>query len=491
MRPAAAGASGPAGIVSELVLIGVVLVAAGLLFAQGLAIPADYDEGSYLAAVDALRHGQALGKDIFTPQPPAFYTVLAAGDAVLGTSLKAIRSEVIALALLGCVAAYLVGRLVAGRAAGLGAAALLAVAHPYPAFAGRISADLPALVVGLFALAAFLAACKWVRGRRGDALAAAAGALLALSVLVKLSSLTLVLPLAAYAIVAALPLRRIGFFAGAAIAVVLGFVLAYRSGLDGIWDGAVSYHTAARDVSGPGTSTGDNLRHYQHFFDPRTRNPLVLVFPLGVLAWIALPPRRRLPFWPLWLWSGVAIAFLIWHRPLHDNHDVLLAGALALAAGIAVGAALAFLPRLEALVGAALVTAVLTMGYVKEFRELHGAHGPEPPEVRWAVGQLRARTAPDELIATDRPIVAVLADRRLPGNLVDTAYLRFGAGYLSPREVLDDIDRSRVQAVAALRAFRDQPAILAGLRQRFETSIRFGGATIYLNPVRPPPASYR
>lgn len=486
-----AGASGPAGIVSELVLIGVVLVAAGVLFAQGLAIPADYDEGSYLAAVDALRHGQTLGKDIFTPQPPAFYTVLAAGDAVLGTSLKAIRSEIVALALLGCIAAYLVGRLVAGRAAGLGAAAVLAVAHPYPAFAGRISADLPALVVGLFALAAFLAACKSKRAWRADALAAAAGALLAVSVLVKLSSVTLVVPLAAYAVVASLPVRRIGFFAGAAIAVVLAFTLAYRSGLGGIWDGAVSYHTAARDVSGPGTSTGDNIRHYQHFFDPRTRNPLVWSFPLGVVAWIALSSRRRLPFWPLWAWSGVAITFLIWHRPLHDNHDVLLAGALGPAAGIAVGAALANRPRVQAIAGVALVSAVLTMGYVKEFRGLRAAHGSEPPEVRWAVEQLRARTKPDELIATDRPIVAVLADRRMPGNLVDTAYLRFSAGYLSPREVLDDIDRSGVKAVATLRAFRDQPAILAGLRQRFQMSIRFGAATIYVNPVRPPPASYR
>jgi hypothetical protein len=486
VRPAVAGASGPAGIASELVLVGAILAAAGVLFAQGLDIPAAYDEGSYLAAVDALRHGQALGKDVFTPEPPAFYTMLGAGDAVLGGSLKAIRSEVIALALLGCLGAYLVGRLLAGRAAGLGAATLLAVAHPYPAFAGRISADLPALVVGLFALAAFLAACRWRSGPQGDVLAIAAGALFALSVLMKLSLLTLAVAVVGYAVATALPLRRIAVFIWAATAVVVGFVLAYRSGLDGIWHGAVSYHTAARDVSGPGTSTGDNFRHYQHFFDPRTRNPLVWIFPLGLLAWVALPPRRRLPFWPLWGWGFVAFVVLVWHRPLGDSHDVLLAGTLGVAAGIAVGLALAVLPLRQALVGTGLIAAVLAIGYVKQFNDLHRAHGPEPAEVRWAADQLRARTGPDDLVATDRPIVAVLADRRMPGNLVDTAALRFRSGSLSPREVLEEIDRSGVRAVAALRAFSDQPAIVAGLRQRFGKRIRFRGTTLYINPVRPP-----
>ena len=482
MRSATAGTSGPAGIVSELVLIGVVLVAAGVLFAQGLAVPADYDEGSYLAAVDALRHGQVLGKDVFTPQPPAFYTLLVAGDAAIGNSLRAVRSEVIALALLGCLAAYLVGRLVAGRWAGLGAGALVAFAHPYPTFAGKISADLPAVVLGLAALACLLAARERRRGRYAAALASAAGALWILSVLVKLSLLSLIVPLVAFALQQPrLPWRRAALAAGGAVAVVVAFVVAYRSGLHGIWRGAVSYHTAARDVPGPGTSYGDNLRHYQHFFDPRTRNALVWVAPLGLLAWLALPRARRLRLAPLWLWAVVSFGLLVWQRPLHDNHDVLLAGSLGLAAGAAVGAALAAVPRREALVGAALVAGVLTMGYVKEFRDLHRAHAAEPAEVRWAVARLRERTSPQDLVATDRPIIAFLARRRVPGDLVDTAYLRFRSGYLSPQRVLADIDRAGVRAVVTARAFRDQPEIVVGLRRRFETRIRYDRVTLYLN----------
>jgi 4-amino-4-deoxy-L-arabinose transferase-like glycosyltransferase len=493
VRSAAAGASGPAGIVSELVLIGVVLIAAGVLFSQGVAIPADYDEGSYLSAVDALRHGQELGKDVFTPQPPAFYVLLRAGNAVRDHSVDAVRAEILALALLGCVGAYLTGRLVAGRLAGLGAAALLAVSHPYSTFAGKISADLPAVAIGLFALAALAVARKVRNERTAVALAGASGALFVFSALVKLSLLSLAVPLVFLALLRPRVSWRRAAAAGAGgAAVLLAFVIAYHAGLHGIWRGAVSYHSAARDVTGPGTSIGDNVRHYLHFFDPRARNPLSWIGALGLLAWLALPQYLRLRLAPLWLWAAIALLFNVTHKPLHDNHDVLIAGALGLAAGVSAGAALERVPRRQALVGAAAVTAVLTMGYVKQFLDLHRAHAPEPAEVTWSANELRARTHAGDLVATDRPIIAFLAHRTMPGDLVDTAYLRFRSGYLTPAEVLADIDRARVWAVVADRAFRDQPVILAGLRRRYRTVLRHDGALFYFNRrSSPSPASGR
>jgi hypothetical protein len=480
---AAAGASRPAGIVSELVLIGVVLTAAGVLFAQGLAIPADYDEGSYLAAVDAIRHGQMLGDEVFSPQPPAFYGLLVAGDAVFGNSLDGVRSAVILLALLGCLAAYVVGRLVAGRFAGVAAAALLALSHPYSTFAAKISADLPALTIGLLALVAVLGARSARTERVAYSLAALAGALFVVSALVKVSMLSLAFPLVAFALLRPrLSWRAAAAAAAGAAAVVVAFVAGYPGELHGIWRGAVLYHSAARDVSAPGASVRDNVEHYLHFFSPRTRNPLVWVGALGLVAWLALPPWKRLRLAPLWLWAAVSLGFLLSHVPLHDNHDVLLAGALGLAAGVSAGAALDRLPRRHALAGAAVLVAILTMGYVKQFLDLHRAHAREPGEVRWAVRELQARTRPGDVVATDQPIIAFLAHRRMPGDLVDTAYLRFRSGYLTPREVLGDIDRAHVRAVVAVRAFRDQPAILAGLRRRYGTQIRYGGAVLYLNP---------
>lgn len=402
---------------------------------------------------------------------------------MFGNSLDGVRSAVILLALLGCLAAYIVGRLIAGRWAGVAAAALLALSHPYSTFAGKISADLPAVAIGLLALAALLGAKRARTERVAYSLAALAGALFVFSALVKVSLLSLAVPLVAFALLRPrLSWRAAGAAAAGGGAVVVAFVAGYHGELHGIWRGAVSYHSAARDVSAPGASFSDNVEHYLHFFSPRTRNPLVWIGALGLVAWAALPPWKRLRLAPLWLWAVVSLVFLLSHVPLHDNHDVLLAGALGLAAGVSAGAALHRLPRRQALAGAGVLVAVLAMGYVKQFLDLHRAHGPEPPEVRWAVRELRARTQPGDLVATDRPIIAFLAHRRMPGDLVDTAYLRFRSGYLTPQQVLDDIDRSHVRAVVTVRAFRDQPKVVAGLRERFRTRLRYDGVVLYLNP---------
>ena len=46
------------------------------------------------------------------------------------------------------------------------------------------------------------------------------------------------------------------------------------------------------------------------------------------------------------------------------------------------------------------------------------------------------RTQPDELVGTDLPIVAYLADRRVPGQLVDSSFVRLGVGSLTDGEIL-------------------------------------------------------
>ena len=100
--------------------------------------------------------------------------------------------------------------------------------------------------------------------------------------------------------------------------------------------------------------------------------------------------------------------------------------------------------------------------------------------MRWAVELLRDRSRPGELVATDRPIVAFMARRQVPGNLVDTAYLRFASGYLDADEVFRDLDGNRVRVVAALRAFLDEQGVHRRLEREFPAKLRRPGATIYL-----------
>ena len=240
----------------ELALLGVVLAAAGLLFHHGLSAPASFDEAVYLLATAAMRHGQTLGSEIFTAQPPGFYTLIRAGQAVFGTTVSGGRNIVIAFALVGLVGAYLIGRRCSGAAAGLAAAALLAVAPPFPTFAANISADLPSFALGLLALAFLLFALD---GRAPVALSALSGALVAASISVKLSALTLRCPLPVSSgcdVPTCAPgcsSRWSSGFAAVAVALAVG----YRSGLHGIWVERSTTTTgrAASRARGSGSAT--------------------------------------------------------------------------------------------------------------------------------------------------------------------------------------------------------------------------------------------
>jgi hypothetical protein len=68
-------------------------------------------------------------------------------------------------------------------------------------------------------------------------------------------------------------------------------------------------------------------------------------------------------------------------------------------------------------------------------------------------------TRPGELVASDLPIVPYLADRRLPGNLVDTSAVRLASGSLTAA----DFERSPVRVFVVGRELapflRPRPAL--------------------------------
>ena len=137
----------------DLAALAVLLAAAGLLYARMLDSAPNYDEGVYMASLDALLHGERLGAEVFTVQPPGFYLLLELLSVLFGNSVEGIRVGFLLLALVGLAAAYVVGRAVAGRGAGLAAAAVVAVAPPFPVEAARISSDVPSIALSLVSIA--------------------------------------------------------------------------------------------------------------------------------------------------------------------------------------------------------------------------------------------------------------------------------------------------------------------------------------------------
>jgi 4-amino-4-deoxy-L-arabinose transferase-like glycosyltransferase len=389
----------------------------------------------YLASVDALRHGQELGSEVFASQPPGFYVLLKAEAAATGRSITGARVAMLVLALAGVLAAYAVGRALAGAGAGIAAAGVLATAPAYATESVRVAADTPSVALALAAVA--LAA--WTRGR-SVVLAALAGAVFTAALSVKLLVLPALIPLV-------LLLRRrtlLGAATVGALVVAGTLAVAFAGSLGAIWEDAVSFHRSARSVG------GGNAEHMIDFFSLKT--PFTWIAAAGAVA--AALRRRQLA---LWLFVIAAIAFLLAQRPLFDHHFVLLAAAGAVAAAIS-------LPLRRPLVGAALALAI-TAGWLQEWRQIGRNDAPEPAAVLAAARTLRTQTAPAEFVGADLPIVAFRADRRLPGELVDTSAVRFASGSLTDRRVLAALDRAGVRTVVVGREFGSRPRLLAELRR--------------------------
>ena len=439
---------------------------AAFVYLRGLEAAANYDEGVYLASLDALRHGQELGTDVYASQPPGFYVLLQALSLLPGDGVEGIRIAFVLVALVGLVATYAIGRRLAGVWGAFGAAALLAITAPWPVQAPRVQADTASVAIALAAVAvAFYA-------KRHPWRWAAVGALAGAAVSVKLLALSVLAPLAVL-LVAQRSWRAVGAAVAGAAAVWATPLLVYADALDELWESVVTDHRSAR---GLGPSYGDNIeRVLLHPLDWRT--PAGVLVPIGLVCAVLL--LRRVELLALGSWIAASALLLVAQQPLLDHHFVLLAAVLAVPAGAGIGGAVHWVPAPVRYAVAGVATLVLAVGFAQEERRLWRQDG-DPSGVTWAADELGRRTQPDERVGTDLPIVAYLADRRVPGQLVDSSFVRLGAGSLTDAEILAALEG--VTAVVVGRLYAERPLLLAALRERYPREITDDGVTIYLAP---------
>lgn len=450
--------------------LALVLTADALVWTRSLGKAANFDEGGYSIALDALRHGQDLGSEVFLVQPPVFYNLLQGIAWLVGPSFDELRVGMLALSLVGVAAVFVLGRALGGDWAGVAAAALYSITPPFPANAPLIEADPPSVTFALVALA--LAARGYGTGRHG-ALAFLVGVAVAASILTKLFTVTAVAPLLALALWLRATRRQLLLTAAGGVGLTLVAVLPHLNALQELWDGVVGGHLNQREVESPGHL--DNLRRIIDFFELRTPATYLLLAGVAAYAW-----RRPPGVWTLWTWAAAAIAFTLAMRPLLDHHLVLLAAAVAVPAGISLGYALSSLQAPARVAAVALALLLAAGGAAQQYRQAERNNVEEPPRVRWAVDVIERQTQPGELIVTDIPTVAVLADRRVPGYLVDVSYGRVLSGALNARNVIATIDENSVDAVVVGRMLRFAPGLAAELRARFPERRRFETVTIYL-----------
>ena len=438
------------------------------LLAQELDFRSVSDEGVYVLSTQAFEHGESLGREVFTSQPPGFYVWLRWLAFVFGNSLHDLRVGMILTVVVAAVALYVTGRAFAGPLGGLASVALLAVISPIAISGVRVYADTPA-----YALAAVAIACAAVRRP------ALAGAVLTASISAKLSGVTAILPV--LAVVWVRSDRR-----GVVRCVVAGFVaagvlaLVFVRDLSQLWSDAVSYHVSGYTFSSLGLNAWHRLERDQGWITLG----LLLAAVIG-----ALTRGRRL--WPLWLWPLGAIVFVAGQRPLHDNHLLVIPYSFACAGGPALAALVEGLRRRHAAVLVVLGVAAAVAAFVQAVHWADRQTRGEDPQLVAAASRLGQVTKPGDLVISDQPIVALLAHRRVPGPFVDTAVLRFLTGSTSAAKLGTFIETHPVAAVVAGRSFACvanhggcgsvdlQHTLAPYLRRTFKHAATLPAATIY------------
>ena len=465
-------------LLEAVALVGLTVVE-GVVFGRVLHATVNYDEEVYLASVDALRHHQVLGSEVFASQPPGFYGLLVLGAGVAGESVVGLRAVMLAIALAGCLAAYAIGRMLGGPVAGFLASGLVALPYAAEHKPASITSDFPSLAFGLIALALVLAAAR-KRRPASDAAAVLAGAALAAAVSIKLLAVTVLVPFVAVVIRARDKRLTLGAIAGAAI-VVLAFLAAYGGVLSSLWRDAVAFHLNAESAPVPGAPSSLRARAAE-VFDALTGRPgaptvfFVLLVVGAVATLVAWSRRQLLETVPLWLWAVASAFFLAVQRPLWKHEILALIVPLALAAAIAIASLTYGSWRAGPFVAAVSCIAVL-VGLI------HAAAQSEAGtdrELERAVLVVRHRTPPGTTVASDVPLIPFLAGRRQPGDLVDTSFTRVAAGALDRARILRSIERDHAVAVVVGRLFEQDPKLLADLHRLFPRTIRSGRFTIYV-----------
>ncbi len=318
-RPRTAAALGAAGVAVVALLVRLPLVG----------LPLDPDEGGY--AYIARRW--ASGERLYSPQAwvdrPQGLLVLFRAVTALSYSATAIR---VAAALVATVLALAVGAVawaLAGRTAGLVAAATAAVLSAGALIEGyQLNGELAAASVGCVGLAL---AFWWRAGRLPPGWLVAAGLLCGAALLMKQSAVD-----SAVVVLAVAATRRRWMpvvLAGAGVAAALGVAVlqAAVTGWSDWWYAVVAFQ---RTVAASQTLGGrwDGVRHVAWHVAPELAGAAVVA-----VTGLVLLHRRRpaVPWWPLLLWLAVSLLAVVSGPYAHPHYWVQMVAPLSVLVGVA------------------------------------------------------------------------------------------------------------------------------------------------------------
>ncbi|MFN0071034.1 MAG: ArnT family glycosyltransferase [Chloroflexota bacterium] len=437
----------------------------------------NYDEGVYLQSLWMMARGYQPFHDLTATQGPLHLYSQFPFFLLFDQTVAAGRSASVIWSTVGLAGVWWIARQLGGPLAGVAAALLLTLSPTYLRFSRQALADLPALAPALLAVGAGLAYRRTGR----QSLLVGASVLMALGILMK--------PIVAPAMIALMLIvwrpSRSGWRdlskLGLGVALTIGSVL-LMLGPYAVFDQILGFRNDAR------SAFGWSLAGNWWALVEKLNQDQVGFFALGLvgLGLTALKPWRA--GLPVGLWMLASCTLLLTHAPLHYHNMVILIPPLAVLGGLAISALPAMArPRTftRLLAGVTGATLVLYMSAAPELVrrdarileniDAAGAGSHEVDDVDAAAERIRRLTEPGDVILTDYPYLAFLADRRVPPELLDPSDVRIRAGDFTDEWALG-VAMSSAPTIVVLwdNKLRRLPKVMDWVEEHYEQDRRFG-----------------
>ncbi len=508
---------------------------------------AEYDEGVYWQSLRAMAAGHPLYRQVFSSQPPLFLLSIYPFYRLFGQTLGAARFGVACFSLAGLAALYFAGRLAGGGWAGVIVLALATVDPLFLHASVTLQAEGPSIALSAVAVALALATVRSNATVRRW-LAIGTGAVLMAAILIKLFTIVALVPVAiilTFPLVTSAPkaygsrwtrvpvaparaqrrgmrpVRRWGavllrpaehslawgqirarigevapdgaWCAAGMLGIALVVLLPFAPSWSALAAQDFGFHLAAA-----GSGNGGLRAHWQIISETLGWLPLTLpsLVAVGLVLW-----RRVWALVPALLWAAASLVLLLRLQPLFMHHVVLLAPPLTLAGGVALDRGLREQVRLQLrsvgevrmvrLVAAVLLVVAVLAGAKNCLNMLTTARQYVPTTQLQMAAALDKLTAPTDIVVSDDPYVAALANRDVPPQLVDTSSVRIASGYLTTTQLEALITSSHARAVLfASGRFDQTPGFRGWVARHYSLAIAFGdGHALYLRQARARAAS--
>ena len=402
----------------------------------------NYGEGDYLLSARQVLEGRRLFTDIFSAQPPLYVEMMVIAFRLFGDTLVVGREMNILFALICLAAVALIAWHIAGPLSAPIAIFCLGVHSQFFKEAKNAMADIPSLTYALLAMACILP----VRSRRYGAWLVLAGVCFALSLLTKLLTVPLILPLLFLVALSATEgdpftwqllskrdfkpvfIRRFFLFAIVSIGAILLMVSRYD--LPCLYDQVIHFRSVAKNAS---------------CFTPlRSMEMLVVLLMknfgltcLVVLGFAALLKRNRLVAVWMAVWLAAATSAIIGYAPLYRYHLVVFLPPFAWLAG----ASIHWVPsgwQKQRWKSMALVTLLLlSHAGTSIYLNWNVLSCPTSESRKQTMEIIQRYTDPGEIVISDDTLSIFLTRRTVPRFVCDTGLVRIKSGYLTDAQMIE------------------------------------------------------